>query len=218
MITILLADPQTLTRLTIYHILSGLDKFKVVDWCELDCELIKAIEQVTPQLLITDYCADKSVPLHTLQEIRKRFPKLNILIVSSDDNEPSILKALSIGVESFITKNCNEEEVINAVLATAKGEKFYCSKIIEVIHGRHFRTADTSSIKLSKRETQVLIAIAKGQSSVEIAQSLHVSLHTINSHRKNIIKKLGIRSPTEFVVYASEMGLIQLSHRSSSIN
>ena len=137
-------------------------------------------------------------------------PKTNVLILSSDNNKASILEVLQLGVKGYVTKECSLEEVGMAVQATAKGEKFFCHKVLDIIMEKHFSVApDSEPTVLTTRETEILKLIAHGHSTQAIADTLFLSPHTVQTHRKSIIKKLNIKSPTEFVIYAMDLGLLK---------
>jgi two-component system invasion response regulator UvrY len=102
-----------------------------------------------------------------------------------------------------------------AIQSTAKGEKFFCHKILDIILEKHFAPAPRGldPTVLTIRETEILKLLAAGYSTQKIADQLHVSPHTIHTHRKSIIRKLNIKSPTEFVIYAMDFGLINPSFK-----
>lgn len=106
--------------------------------------------------------------------------------------------------------------MINAVFAITKGEKFFCNKIIDAILQKHLYQngepleEDCAPTSLSPREIEITCLIAeKGFTNKEIAKQLFLSIHTVHTHRKNIMKKLGIRSASELVRYAISTGIIK---------
>ena len=138
-------------------------------------------------------------------------PKTNVLVLSSDNNKGSILDVLQLGVKGYITKECSLEEVGMAVQATSKGGKFFCQKVLDIIMEKRFSTeSDTEASVLTTRETEILKLIAHGHSTQAIADTLFLSPHTVQTHRKSIIRKLNIKSPTEFVIYAMDLGLLKI--------
>lgn len=175
-------------------------------------ELFTLLEKHEPDLLIVDYNIPGYVTTDDIQTVTDRFKNASILIISSDDNKVSIVNVLQRGVQGYLTKECSREEVILAVQATAKGEKFFCSKILDILMERSFSTGQEvteGSSPLTVREKEILRLIASGRSNIQIAEYLYLSPHTIHTHRKSIIRKLNIKSPTEFVIHAMDMGLIK---------
>ncbi len=123
--------------------------------------------------------------------------KLDTLAILPTSNSSLIQKFWSLGVASILTTECSEQELSTALDMVSKGQRFYCNRILEMVAKPEEPTSE-----LSDRETEVLRQLAEGKTTQQIADSLFVSIHTINSHRKNIMKKLGFKSPVEMIVYA----------------
>lgn len=208
---ILLADNQALTSAGMIHLLSDREELEIVGQVAHREELLTLVETHQPNLLITDYNLPSYVTIEDLQDVARSASNPHILVVSSDDSKSSILEVLQLGVTGYLTKECTREEVMMAVQSTSKGEKFFCHKILDIIMEKHFSpevpAADPSL--LTTRETEILSLLASGQSTQQIADTLHLSPHTVHTHRKSIIRKLNIKSPTEFVIYAMDFGLIR---------
>jgi len=206
----LIADNQPLTVAGLELFLSEKQAIKVVGKVKKGEELVELVEKFQPSLLIVDYNSPGYVALDDIRNAMASSSKTNVLILSSDNNKTSILEVLQLGVKGYITKECSLEEVGMAVQATARGEKFFCHKVLDIIMEKHFRVAQESEpTVLTTRETEILKLIAHGHSTQVIADALFLSPHTVQTHRKSIIKKLNIKSPTEFVIYAMDLGLLK---------
>lgn len=190
-------------------LVSQLPQFQQVQEATNRHQLLSLLEKTYPQLLIIDYNSLSDLTMHDIAAITQSHPYTNILVISSYGDKQTILKVLELGVKGYLTKECSQQEVLRAIQVTAKGEKFYCNKILDILmeNRLHKTSNNTEPVNLTLRETEVLKLIAEGNSTQAIAKRLFLSYHTINSHRKNIIKKLKIKSPTEFVLYALEMGI-----------
>jgi DNA-binding NarL/FixJ family response regulator len=210
-LSILLADNQPLTVAGLRSFLADRTDMQVIDTIQRQEDLLPAIKKRSPDLLITDYNIPGFITLHDLEQLRKEAGALNVLIISSDSDKGTIMKALQLGVKGYLTKACSKEEVILAIQSTAKGEKFFCHKILDVLMEKHFPTQpeNCDPTILTVRETEILKFIAKGRSTQQIADNLHLSPHTVQTHRKSIIRKLNIKSPTEFVIYAMDLGILE---------
>src|SRR5690606_8670381 len=120
-------------------------------------------------------------------------------------------QALQLGVKGYVTKECSLEEVGMAVQATARGTKFFCQKILDILREKRLpQEAEPEISTLTASEREILQMIANGQSTQRIADQLYLSPHTVQTHRKSIIKKRNIKSPTEFVIYAMDLGLLKV--------
>jgi two-component system, NarL family, invasion response regulator UvrY len=210
--TILLADNQPLTAAGIRFLIDSGDEAELVGTVD-DVQHLEALTQsLKPDLLIADYNIPGYLSLDILKDLIER-TQVNTLIISSDNNHATIKQSLKIGVKGYITKECSREEIVLAIRSTSKGEKFFCHKILDVIMEKPSpeTTQACEPTVLTVRETEVLTLLAKGFSTQRAADKLNLSPHTIHTHRKSIIKKLSIKSPTEFVLYAIDFGLMTIN-------
>ncbi len=173
-------------------------------------ELNEAFEKEKPNLLIIDYLQPDGFTVNEIIEIRKKYSNLKVLVICSDQNNARILSILETGVRGYLTHECNEGEIINAIFAIARGEKCYCNKVINIILEKHIGGGepDCTPISLSERETEIVTYIAKGFKNRDIADQLFISPHTVSTHRKNIMKKLDINSVSGLTLYAVNAGLV----------
>ena len=160
-----------------------------------------------PDVLIMDFNQAGVFSLDDVASLKKQFPGTNILIISDSRHKHDILTAMQIGITSYLLKECGEEEIIEAVRATAIGEQFFCAQVLENILGRK-SPKDCEGLFLTSRELEIVKLVAEGYTTAEIANMLCRSVHTINTHRKNILNKLGLNSPSELVLYAVKNGLV----------
>lgn len=210
-ITVVLADEQHLVRTGLKQVLVQAGNVQIVGEAGDEEELMQLVEEQHPRIVIMDYNQPDSFQHDTITAIRQCSPHTNILIISADNEKQSIYRVLENGVSSFITKTCGEEEIIDAVAATAKGEKFFCTKIVDYLLEKSFAKEEnnTTPAPLTGREIEIVRLIAKGLIAKEIAGELNLSVHTVYTHRKKIMKKLGISSSSELVLYAVNQGLLE---------
>ena len=210
-IKVLLADNQPLTSAGLRYILSEKSDLVIVDHVPSSARLGELLRQHKPDLIIVDYVTPDYLTRADLSTIKSHSPGTSILVISSDNNKESILQVLQSGAIGYLTKECSQKEIIMAVYSVAKGEKFYCQKILDIIMEKHFRPATREMLSgiLTRRETEILKLLASGYSTQKLADELFLSPHTVHTHRKSIIKKLNIKSPTEYVIHAMDLGLIK---------
>lgn len=138
-------------------------------------------------------------------------PECKVIILSSQDKKWQVFKSLKFNVYSYLTKECSELDVIKSIRMASKGEKFFCSFIVEMLLGEKDEWQNESAhipSCLTERETEITKLVAQGLMNKEIADELSLSPHTIHSHRKNIMKKLNIHSAVELTNYAKEAGIV----------
>jgi len=136
------------------------------------------------------------------------------LIVSTNQNRQDILKTIEYGVNCYILKECDKEEIIGGIYAATKQEKFFCGKVLDIIMENLAHKCTDSHcdhcqpVTLTAREIEIVKLISEGYTSNSIAEKLHVSFHTVSSHRKNIFKKLNINNSSELLIYAVNKGIV----------
>jgi len=179
----------------------------VVDGAE---DLMKEVLQQHPDVLLMDYQSDDPVLKSLLNQVMAS-NATNVLIITNEDQKEHVKPLLDMGIKGIVTKKCSQTEILNAIESVSKNSRFYCNRILDLLieKDNEPKEVDCEPTDLSPREYEVLQLITKGHKTVQIADELNVSVHTINSHRKNILKKLNLKSPTELIVYAMETGLVK---------
>lgn len=213
-IKVLIADNSFLIREGFRSIITGNSDFKLVGDVEKADQLADKILITTPDVLVMDYCSP-FFSIDDLYAIHKQFPDLKILAITNPQNRLVIAKVMENGVLSHLLKDCEQEEIIEALFATAKGEKFFCGKILDTVLKDMPAGAKASDgiscdgVKLSSREVEIIQLVAEGMSNKEIADRLFLSVHTVTTHRKNIMSKLGVNNTAGLVMFAIRENLIE---------
>jgi DNA-binding NarL/FixJ family response regulator len=210
--SVLLADEQPLVRLALRQLLSQKEQYFVVGEVGNEEELIASLKINQPDLVVMDYSQSDNFRPGSVAKIRSISPRSQILIISADTRKENIFQVLELGVTSFLTKTCGTNEILDAAQATLKGDKFFCTRVIDFLLEKSFaKDTDVSCAPtpLSNREIEIVQLSAKGLIAKEIADVLNLSTHTVYTHRKNIMKKLHISSASELVLYAVNKGLVQ---------
>ena len=210
MIKIVIADAQYLIRIGLRNLLAATKKFNIVGEATNSAELLELVKEHEPEVVIFDYNSEKNFLLEDIKTVKKLSSKTNFLIISADESKTNIYKVIELGALSFLTKECDKEEIVGAIYATAKNEKFLCHKVIDIIIEKHIHTDEDSckAFNLSLRETEIIKLTAKGWTAKTIAGHLFLSTHTVYTHKKNIMKKLKINSSSEMIVYAIQNSLV----------
>ncbi|MFY0688050.1 MAG: response regulator transcription factor [Cyclobacteriaceae bacterium] len=204
---VLLSDFQFLTREGLIKLIDSTPQLELHSVHEGPEGLLHEVVANRPDVLLIDYQGRDPILISTLKQIVES-NATNVLIITNDSEKESIQQLLNLGVRGIITKSCSKQEIINAIESVARHNRFYCNRILEIVMTSPVEQNNCEPTDLSPREYEVLQLITKGHKTVEIADKLHVSVHTINSHRKNILKKLNLKSPAELIVYAMESGLV----------
>ena len=216
-IKVLLADSQYLVREGLRAIIQGQRDLEVAG--EADCadELLDEIRSTDPDVIILDHDSREFFQGERLTDFLDLPQRARYLIISQEQDRRRIRRMLESGVNAFLTKYCDEEEITSAIRACVKGEKYFCTKVLDMLidSGREDAGEDCSPANLTAREIEILRLVASGHKTRDIADQLHLSPHTVNTHRKNILKKLEIKSAPELVLYAVNTGIVKTAVRSA---
>ena len=215
-VRLFIADAAYLVREGIKSVISGYPHLKVVGEAAYADKLHREIEKVQPHIVIIDYHAPGIFSIDDIYQLKANFPKLEILVISSQVLKQQVLRVLSFGAKGFLLKACDQTEIIGAIHAVAKGDKFFCGKVLDIILERTMNPAEALTneqncdpTRLSQRETEIVKLMAEGLPAQDIADQLCLSVHTIYTHRKNIMQKLGVNSAAEVILYAINTALVK---------
>lgn len=171
-------------------------------------ELLKNIPLEKPDVLIYDINIGNNDIHKTIDIIKQTSPKTKLVVISDTENVFVIRSIVNSGVNSYLFNCCDHDEVVNAIRASYNNEKFFCGKILDLMLEEPNLNGSCDPIKLSTREVEILKLIAEGSSTKDITKKLFLSVHTVNTHRKNIIRKIGVRTPADLVKFAIKNGLV----------
>lgn len=209
-ISVVIAENHCLVRRGLLAILDKLESINIIGEVSNDVELSTLLTLQIPNIIIIDYLQQNHFSLETIEIINKEYPTIKFLVITTDTFRDNILKVIELGAISLLTKECDEEEIINSLNSTIKGEKFICHKIIDIILNKpkNYLDADCQPINLSNREIEIIQQNALGLTAKEIGEKLFISTHTVYTHKKNIMKKLHINSSSELILFALKNGII----------
>ncbi len=210
MINVLIADDHALIREGLKKILNGEPDMTLVGEANNVVELFKALERLAVNIVLLDISMPGESGLDALKELRQKYPRVPVLILSIHPEQRFAVRALKAGASGYIMKQSAVEELVQAIRKVVSGGKYVSVALAEQLATE----LDTASGKplhemLSDREFQVMRLIAAGKKSSEIAEELTVSLSTVNTYRSRIFEKMKMRSNVELTRYAIENGLIE---------
>ena len=201
-------DQEFLARAGIKELLTEERAIRLLGSYEDKSEFLTAAEKYSPNVIVFDFTSKDSITSEDIKKISRIRNKPGFLVISHNYKKDIICEYMDCGVECFVTKSCSRDEILLAIKAAAKGEKFFCNKVLDFLIDRSFSANDNcDASNLTKREIEILKLTAEGYSNKSIADVLFLSLHTVYTHRKNIMKKLDIKSSSEFIKYAYDSGL-----------
>ncbi len=215
---IVIADGQFLTRTGLKAVLDAELPFTVRATAENSEALLRALETHQPDVLLIDPSDREHFAISDLSVIPEVAPETRVMIVSDEKHKERIGDILDADISCFVTKQCSPSEIVQGVHACTRGERFFCNKVLEILLekkcGPGVDECDPSL--LTRREEEIVKLIATGLGTKRIADELCLSTHTVNTHRKNIYRKLDVHSPVELVRYAMDLGIVEDPDRSFS--
>lgn len=169
-----------------------------------------ALKEHSPNVLIVDHCCDDCFSLNVIRKIKIEYPTVNILVISHEKTAEEIKKIIGIGIKNYLLKDCDEQEITDAITCCAKGDKYFCRQIIDVLLEKEISIKERCVTGgITEREIEIIKQLVSGKRPKEIADHLHISHFTVSTHKKNIYRKLGISHSYELAQYALKTGLMK---------
>jgi len=209
---VLVADDHEIVRKGLKLVLTAEPDLDVVAEAADGEEAVRRALQDDVDLAILDISMPRKTGLQAALELGRRRPELRVLILSMYDNEQFLFEALKAGASGYVLKSGADDDIVAACRAAMRGEPFlYPSAVSALIRDVITRADERSETLelLTPRELEVLKLIAEGDTSKEIATTLVLSIKTVESHRANILGKLGMRDRVDLTRYAIRRGLIE---------
>ena len=213
--SILIADSSELVRRGLKAILkhTSVSNYDLIE-VESSKNLHTLLADVKNAVLIVDYTSS-GFSLDDIVKIKSKFKKLLIVAITPYINAATIAQAIRAGIESHIKKECSAKEIVESIEDTINGKKFFCADIVKQMKNEsvdvetiEFNSLSFDETSLSDRELEIIQFIAEGYTNSQIAAVLYLSNHTINTHRKNIMKKLNVNNTAGIVMYAVKTELV----------
>ena len=212
-IRILLADDHVVMRRGIRALLERRPDFQVVAEAGDGREAVELTETHAPHVVVADIAMPNLNGIEAARQIAQKSPQTAIVILSMHSDESYVLRALKAGARGYLLKDSPESDLINAILAVHEGKAFFSPAISKMLVEDYMRQlqqrgADDSYELLTMREREVLQLLAEGKSNKDVAGILNLSIHTVETHRSNILQKLNLHGTPEMILYAIRKGVI----------
>ncbi len=190
-------------------LLSVHPRFQLTGQARNEAELLSLLNSNAIDILLLDLNLGPTDGFSILTKVRPLFPQLKVVIVTMYEDESLIEKSRKLGANGYLLKNANTQELIDA-LDKLEDTDFYLPPSLQKLRNNHAqsRVEFIEKMKLTKREIEIICLFAKGQSPEQISEQLFLSLHTVRTHKKNIMKKLGLNQGSDLVRFAFENHMI----------
>jgi two-component system response regulator NreC len=207
MITVLVVDDHTIFRQGIVSLLNTTEGFEAVAEAGSGSAAVGLAKDLKPQVILMDVSMPDMDGIEAARRIRAAGVDAQIILLTMHKGPELLELASDSGVRGFLLKNDAFSDLLYAIKAVVRGERFVSSSLAEPPVGR--QVAPVPAPPLTNREAEIVALIADGLTSKEIAERLVISVKTVETHRANIMEKLGVKNVPELVRYAIRAGIIQ---------
>ncbi|SFW75275.1 response regulator transcription factor [Chitinophaga sancti] len=200
-VTIMLADDHRLFTSAIRHLISADPALHVTHVAANGLELLELLCARLPDIVLIDINMPVMNGLDTTRLIRDRYPRVKVIIVSGYNDAHLIDQAIDAGARGYLLKDCNAEDLYHTIHLVHSGQT--CFPFRPHLPVQNFETdnAFLQQFNLTRREKEILLLISRQHTNQQIADHLHLSIYTIETHRKNIMKKLQLKTPAALMKF-----------------
>ena len=215
-ISLLVVDDHFLIRDGIKSILSKQEEIKVIGEAGNALEAMQLLETTSFEVILMDIQMPGMNGIDATKEILKRHPGQKIIALSMNKDHGYISKMLQAGAQGYVLKDADQAELMNAIKTVSAGKTFFSSRVtnimMESLLPKKSSGADREDVpleELTTREIEVLKFVAEELTNQQIADKLFISIRTVDTHRRNLMQKLGVKNTAGLVRYATKHGLIE---------
>lgn len=209
-INLLIADDHTMFLQGLISLLEQEPNITIVDKAVNGNQALEIVKKGNVDFIILDVSMPEMDGIELSKILKKEYPNVKILIVSTHSNVMIISRLIRIGVHGYLLKNAEKEELLKAINKIALGENYFAEELEEkhLSNSSKIEKQVSNLTELSSREKEILILIAHEYNTAEIAEKTFISLNTVNTHRRNLLSKLNAKNTAGLVKYAVENGLV----------
>jgi DNA-binding NarL/FixJ family response regulator len=209
----LLVDDNVLFRTGLASLISAQPDFSVVGELRGGKEAVQAALTMEPDLIMLDILQFGTSGLDTVAQIKRRQPKVSVILLTNFRDEDYVRAALQVGTDGYVLKDTSFEELLTSMRSVATGKKYLSpdvmGRVVEGYLNPEQSHAKSSHLELlTKRERSILQLIAEGRTNRATADFLNLSPKTVEKHRASLMRKLGLRNAAELTLAAMDLGLI----------
>jgi two-component system, NarL family, response regulator NreC len=213
MTRIMLADDHAVMRTGLRLVLERQSDFQVVGEASDGREAVAMAQKLAPDVLVMDIGMPNLNGIEAARQLAAAAPQMAVVILSMHSDESYVLRALKAGAKAYLLKESAESDLIAAIRAVYSGKAFFSPAVSRMLVEDYVRQLQDREIEdsyelLTTREREILQLVAEGKSNKEIAAVLNLSLYTVETHRGNLMEKLGLHTVPELILYAVRKGVI----------
>lgn len=212
-IKVLIVDDHQLFREGIATLLYSAKNIEVIAQAEDGLDAIEKAKHYKPDVILIDIAMPRMNGIEAIKKLKILNPGIKLISVSMHSEKQYVKGVLEAGGDGYLLKNCTYRQLTDAIQMVYEGKKYLSEDITEMVINGYLTPSDSESSeyeKLSDREKEIFLLIAEGKTTREIGESLFISVKTVNTHKQNILEKLGLKSNADIVKFALKNELINL--------
>ncbi|MGH9672150.1 MAG: response regulator [Bryobacteraceae bacterium] len=176
-------------------------------------EAVRLAEELAPEVIVMDIGMPLLNGIGATEQILQRQPRIGVIILSMHSDETYLVRALNAGAKGYLLKESADDDLLRAIEAVSQGRPFFSPSIAQTLLEDYLRSLQQRGLQdsydlLTPREKEVLQLLAEGKSNKDVAGLLNLSVYTVETHRTNIMQKLGLHNTAELVLYAVRKKII----------
>lgn len=211
-IKLFLVDDHKMIREGLKNFLADHEDFEIIAEAENGEDCLNQLENVTPDILLTDLNMPVMDGLELTKQVKEKYPDIKVIALTMMGESQHIKQMLVEGAMGYLLKNCSEEELITGIKNVYEGGTYYSPEVTNIILNNIRRVKPVASkvvseMPLTEREKEVLHLIIKEKSNKEIADQLFISVRTVDAHKRNLLDKTGSKNVAGLVLYAIDRRL-----------
>jgi len=216
-ITVLLAEDHMIVREGLKKLLETESDIEVVGEATNGRQAVELNQKLRPDVIVMDIAMPQLNGLEATRQILKTFPAVKVIILSAHSDDAYVESATALGASGYLVKQTSAHFLSEAIRDVQKGKTFFSPTVSKRFHKRQQESLDRKGlpkanvVQLSSREVEVLQLIAEGEANKQIAESLSISIKTVEKHREHLMRKLDIHDTAGLTRYAIEVGIIESS-------
>jgi DNA-binding NarL/FixJ family response regulator len=218
MIKVLLVDDHTILRDGIAAILKNTEGIEVIGGLSSGEDAVSLFRNYNPDVILMDILMGGMTGLEATRWIKEQDQSIKVIIITSEIRKEFVSTGIKCGIDGYLPKDVDKETLVDAIRKVMTGEKYFNAAITNLVFEDFYKGEKGGEKKrqrkvmegLTKRENEVLQSVAEGKTNQEVADALFISIKTVETHKTNILEKLGLRNTAELVRYAIKNEIISL--------
>lgn len=207
-IRILLADDHPLIRAGFKSLLGKNERFEIVGEAENGKELVELAGKMKPDIVLADISMPLTSGLDALEQLSNMYPFIKSIVLTMHEEREYILRALKVGASGYLLKNIERVELERAIITVFEGGKYFSPIVTNILADAAVKSEIHDPGDVTPREKEVLVLVAKGNSTKQVADILGISVRTVESHRINMLKKMKVNNTAELIKKAYDLKLL----------